>query len=93
MGSITYREFRTWVAWKKDQWNNPDRTDYYLMQIAGYVKHVMSKKSWNIKDLKIPIKHGEPTQQEVEQKTARAKANWRARANPEKKSRRYGHRS
>lgn len=53
MGRISHREFRTWVAWKKDQFNNPSRIDFYLMQIAGHIAHVMGKKSWSPSDYKI----------------------------------------
>lgn len=55
MGRISHREFRTWQAWKKDQFNNPSRSDYYLMRIAGLIEHVMSKKGWKLSDYKIPF--------------------------------------
>lgn len=96
MRVISHREFRTWVAWKDDQWNNPTRGDYYLMQIAGYIAHVLSKStSWNIKKFKIPFKVGKPSMGDVAQQTEASKAVWRARANREggRKNRGYGRRS
>jgi len=79
MQSISHREFRTWVAWRQDQLNNPDRTDYYLMQIAGYVSHVMSGKRWSPKDFMIKFQTGQKPQMTPEQKTEAAKASWRTR--------------
>lgn len=77
MRAISHREFRTWVAWRKDQLNNPSRSDYYLMRIAGEIHHVMSKKSWNIKNFKISI--GLPTKKKIEQQTQASKSRWRQR--------------
>ena len=34
MQSMTHREYLTWLAWLEDQWNVPDRTDYYLMPVS-----------------------------------------------------------
>ena len=34
---LTHREFATWRAWLDQQWNEPDRTDHYLMQLAHLV--------------------------------------------------------
>ncbi len=76
MESITHREFRTWQAWRKEQLNNPDRHDYYLMQIACYVKHVMSKKSWDVKDMSIDFKTGKPSVAEKKLKIDKAKKRW-----------------
>ena len=76
MSMITHREFRTWQAWRKDQLNNPDRHDYYLMQIAGYIKYIMSNKSWNVKDFKIPFSSGEETQEIKKRKLEQSKRRW-----------------
>lgn len=34
---MTHRQYSAWVAWMAAQWNEPDRTDHYLMQIAYQV--------------------------------------------------------
>lgn len=41
---MTHRQYEVWKRWLREQWQVPDRTDQYLMQIAcevrrGYVKH------------------------------------------------------
>lgn len=40
----THREYRTRSAWLDEQWNQPSRSDQYLMQIAMEVRRVLSKK-------------------------------------------------
>lgn len=80
MHGITHREFRTWREWKKDQWNNPNRSDYYIMQLTGYVANIMGKRSWNIKDYKVPINFGGYDPQTFEQRVAADKSRWNARA-------------
>ena len=79
MERISHREFRTWQAWKRDQWNNPSRTDYYLMQIAGCVKHVLSKRKWSIGSMKIPFKAAKQHKPSADEVTRQAKARWFAR--------------
>lgn len=79
MGRFTHREFRTWVAWKKDQLNNPSRSDYYLMRIAGEIHHVMSKKAWNVKRFMIKFKIGPSSRSEIEQETQKSKSLWNKR--------------
>lgn len=39
----THRQYRLWLAWLDQQWERPDRTDYYLMQIAAEVRKVLAK--------------------------------------------------
>ena len=85
MKDIPHREFRTWVAWRRDQLNNPSRSDYYMMQIAGYVAHVMSKKRWSIKDFVIKFgERGTSRHLSTEQRTEQSKSVWRARLEKDK---------
>lgn len=44
-----------WDYWLDHQWNKPDRTDHYLMQIAREVRRVLSTKPNDIQssDFKI----------------------------------------
>jgi hypothetical protein len=83
MQSMTHREYLTWLAWLEDQWNVPDRTDYYLMQIAGHVAHVMSRKSWQPGEYQIKFesrKQTEETPKKIQQPVAESKHRWRMRA-------------
>lgn len=34
MENTTYRQYKLWHAYLEDEWNQPSRTDYYLMRIA-----------------------------------------------------------
>lgn len=40
---MTHREYRTWVAHLDQEWNEPDRTDHYLMKIAAEVARKFAK--------------------------------------------------
>lgn len=33
-GPLTHRQYETWQAWLEQQWNEPSRTDHYLMSVA-----------------------------------------------------------
>ena len=47
------------------------------MQIAGYIDHVMSRKSWNVDNYKVSFgPKSKPTPEEIEKSTARAKSRW-----------------
>lgn len=43
MGRISHRQFCTWIVWLDEQMNEPDRHDWYLMQVATEVKRVLAK--------------------------------------------------
>ena len=53
MSRISHREFRTWLAWKRDQLNAPSRSDQYIMQATGHIAHVMSNERWKVSDYKL----------------------------------------
>lgn len=40
----TQREYEAWIGWLDDQWNRPDTTQWYLMQIARQVACVLASK-------------------------------------------------
>lgn len=42
-GPMTHRQFLAWQAWLDEQWDRPDRTDQYLMQIACEVARANAK--------------------------------------------------
>lgn len=80
---MTHREFLTWQAWIDRQWNRPDRTDFYLMQVACEVRRVLSRKPAGIKidDFRLPF--GEEGQRELKRQDAeeiakQAKQGWAA---------------
>jgi hypothetical protein len=35
MEQTSEREYHAWMAWRAEQWNQPDRTDHYLMQLTN----------------------------------------------------------
>jgi hypothetical protein len=51
MAKTTNREYLAWMEWLDQRWNEPDRTDHYLMQIAREVAyaHVDPKKVGDMK--------------------------------------------
>ena len=49
MRSITYREFRTRVAWLEMDLNRPGKQEGYLMQIAREVRSVLAKNPASIR--------------------------------------------
>ena len=79
-GPMTHREYRTQRIWLDEQWNEPSRTDHYLIQIAAYVCYVLSKKSKiNLSDFKLTFGIKDPAvrPQITKQKAAkRAKSRW-----------------
>lgn len=70
------------MEWLNNQWNEPDKKDYYLMQIAQEVRRVLSKSPSKIKlkDFLIKFKQGrrEPVAKKPDNKTLAqwAKAKW-----------------
>ena len=46
---MTHRQFAIWQLWLNEQWNRPDLTDMYLMQVACEVRRVLSQKPNDIK--------------------------------------------
>lgn len=49
MEKHTNREYNLWMAYLESQWNRPNRTDNYLMQIAQEIRRVLSKNPGAIK--------------------------------------------
>jgi hypothetical protein len=41
----THREYLLWELWLEKQWNQPSRTDHYLMLIAQQVSQVFKKST------------------------------------------------
>lgn len=39
MRKTTWRQFMIWTEWIQEEWNIPDKSDYYAMQIAHEVRY------------------------------------------------------
>lgn len=81
MREHTHREYRTWTAWLQKQWNEPDRSDYYLMQIAREIRYVLSKKKMpkTLEMFKLPFgwtKKAKAKPMTEKQKVSQAKSRW-----------------
>ena len=68
------------MEWLNDQWNKPERLEYYLMQIAAEVRRVLAKNPNNIKvdDFVLTWKTGDekPSKEQAEQKASWSKSIW-----------------
>lgn len=49
MEKHTEKEMRVTLAWLEMQWDRPNRTDWYLMQIAAEVRRGLVKKPNSVK--------------------------------------------
>jgi hypothetical protein len=52
----TEREMRITLAWLRMQWDRPNRTDWYLMQIAAEVRKGLVKYPNHVKTDQLKIK-------------------------------------
>lgn len=82
MRKITHREFLGWLYWLESQWNEPSRSDYYLMQVAAEVRRVLRKNPSKIKTEHLLIKFVPKKPQKniikrtIEEVSKAAKARW-----------------
>lgn len=55
---MSHREYRARLAWIEENLSDPERSDYYLMQIAQEIRRALSKHPNRIKleDLKIKFR-------------------------------------
>lgn len=56
MKRVSHRDYKTWLIWEREQWNEPSRTDHYLMQITQAVYASKSRSSTVLDKFKIPFK-------------------------------------
>lgn len=54
--SMSHREFSTWDAWLEEEWNRPNRSDHYLMQIAATAARILAKNPSAVKDADFKLK-------------------------------------
>lgn len=77
-GTLTHRQFSVWIAWLKEQWNSPSRSDNYLMQIACEVRRVLSRRPGRVQMKHFQIRFGKQSAKKLstQQATAISKARW-----------------
>jgi hypothetical protein len=88
MESHTHREFKTWIRWLDEQWNNPTADQYYLMSVAQRVQQVLSKNPNQISLSQQKITFGPGSSKPSltkDQKASMAKARWASVVGLEKK--------
>jgi ribosomal protein S19E (S16A) len=78
MQKLTFREYRTRRAWLRNQYDNPDRSDWYLMQIASEIKIQRTRKSVDIQSMKLPFGTGKSKEKSAEEATIWSKMRWGA---------------
>lgn len=86
MRGHSHRQHLTWLAWLDLQWDQPDRSDYYLMQIAREVRRVLHKHPEKVttEDFKIGFERKDdkpkpPDPQHLANVSAISKAIWASR--------------
>lgn len=78
---VRHREYLAWMAKFRDEWNEPSRSDYYLMQIAAAV---IRMKKGGLDKLRIPFQFKDAAAKDGPKMTAEtateiAKARWSTR--------------
>lgn len=79
MKSMTHREYLTWLEWLDQQWDEPSRSDYYLMQIAAEVRrgYVASRYARRIRIPDFRLRFQRPRRpRNLREATRWAKAKW-----------------
>ena len=68
---ITYREYLDWQVRFQEEWNEPSRTDHYLMLIAHRIQYVLSKSGGkvNLKSQRLPFSFKKQGKQSQDKKT------------------------
>lgn len=63
-GPMTWRQYKAWQSWLEMQWNQPSRTDHYMMLVAAEERRGNAKNPNAVKlsDMKIPFKFGKGEQ-------------------------------
>lgn len=75
---MTSRELEAKLQHAEDKWNAPNRSDYYLMQIAAEVRRVLSKSPGSIKTGQFKIKFEYVTQQPIKKDPMASHGYWLA---------------
>ena len=86
MEVVTNREFEAWRAWWDIEWNTPNRTDHYIMNLTRVA--AQSTKDLNV--FKLPFSRVQVKKQQQmtrAQQSSYAKSVWMARMEMAKKKR------
>lgn len=88
MQVMTNREYETWMAWFEEEWQHPDCTDQYLMQIACEVRRVLAKSPSSIKiqDFRLPFEKVKADQKQKPGRGPQAPMNQRDRQDAKTKA-------
>lgn len=57
---MTQRQYMVWEAWDRVRWNEPDRTDHYVMQVAA------AKLGCGVDEMKLEWTWGEASNADIE---------------------------
>lgn len=72
VGPMTHRQFVVWQLWLSEQWNEPDRSDYYMMQIAHIVASIVSKKKVKFEQFRLKFRSGVGRKVRTDARTSKA---------------------
>lgn len=45
---MTARQWLVWREWMKNDWNDPNRSDWYVMELTAAVKRIFADKPMNV---------------------------------------------
>jgi len=76
MRKTSHRDYKTWLVWEREQWNDPSRSDHYLMQIAQAIYASKSRSSAALDKFKIPFKFIRRQAQSNQNMADLAKSRW-----------------
>lgn len=85
--SHTHREFLAWMAWLAKGWEEPSRTEFYLIELLAEIRRSWVKNAKQVKakefQLKFARKASDKSEAEsdehIKQATKQAQAVWLAR--------------
>lgn len=80
MRGTTHRQYRVWMYWLEQQWNRPNRTDNYLIQIAAEVRRLFRKNPRSVKMEHMVLRFSKPKQHrkpvDIKEVSRVAKSRW-----------------
>jgi hypothetical protein len=82
-GPLTHRQYTAWSMFLEDQWNQPDRHDWYQMQTAFVMARVLGGSKADLEDFKLSFQSRKTLSNarplNIAEETALAKQAWFAR--------------
>ncbi len=73
--NTTDREYVAWSEWLNNQWEEPDRTDLYIMQLTLQVASMLSKKKMKLNDFKLEFSSNK-SEKQTQASVDTSKAQW-----------------